>query len=172
MNRTEKQQVVESLHAAWLESSAGVVAQYRGLSVGQSEELRSTLHQAGVSFQVVKNTLARRAVEDTSLAAIQSLFSGPVAIAYGTDPVTIAKAMSEFAKKHEALEIRGGVLDGNLVDSAQVSALAKLPSREVLLAKMLGSMQAPITGLVRTLSEVPASFVRTLAAVRDQKQAA
>ncbi len=172
MNRTEKQQVVESLHAAWQDSSAGVVAQYRGLSVGQSEELRSALHQAGVSIQVVKNTLARRAAEGTSLAAIQPLFSGPVAIAYGNDPVAIAKAMSEFAKKYEALEIRGGALDGKLVDSAQVSALAKLPSREALLAKMLGSMQSPIVGLVRTLSEVPASFVRTLAAVRDQKQAA
>ncbi|MDQ6950978.1 MAG: 50S ribosomal protein L10 [Mariprofundales bacterium] len=172
MNRTEKHKVVESLHAAWLDSSSGVVAQYRGLSVGQSEELRGELHQAGVSIQVVKNTLARRAAEDTALAAAKPLFSGPVVIAFGNDAVAIAKAMSDFAKKHKALEIQGGVLDGKLVDIAQVTALAKLPSREVLLAKMLGSMQAPITGFVRTLSEVPASFVRILAAVRDQKQAA
>jgi len=172
MNRTEKQKVVESLHAAWLESSAGVVAQYRGLTVGQSQELRGALHQAGVSIQVVKNTLARRAAVDTALASATALFTGPVAIAYGNDPVAIAKAMAEFAKKNKALKIQGGVLDGKLVDIAQVTALAKLPTREVLLAKMLGSMQAPITGFVRTLSEVPASFVRTLAANRDQKQAA
>ena len=84
----------------------------------------------------------------------------------------MAKAISEFAKKNDALKVQGGVLDGKLVDVAGISVLANLPSREVLLAKMLGSMQAPISGFVRTLAEVPASFVRTLAAIRDQKEAA
>ena len=172
MNREQKQQLVEKLHAAWLQASSAVVVHYRGLSVGQSGELRGALHQSGIAFQVVKNTLARRAAEDTSFAAAKPLFTGPIAVAYGNDPVAMAKALSDFAKSNDALKIQGGVLDGKLLDKAQITALALLPSREVLLAKMLGSMQSPISGFVRTLAEVPASFVRTLAAIRDQKQAA
>jgi len=172
VNREGKQQIVEKLHAAWSESSAGVVAQYRGLTVAEMGDLRRRLHQANVSLQVVKNTLARRAAEGTDFKAAEELFTGPVAIAYGSEPVGMAKAIAEFAKEHPALEIKGGVLDGKLMDASGVKALAALPSREVLLAKMLGSMQSPISGFVRTLAEVPASFVRVLAAVRDQKQAA
>ncbi|MFQ5518371.1 MAG: 50S ribosomal protein L10 [Mariprofundus sp.] len=172
MNKEDKQRIVEELHAAWSESTAGVVAQYRGLTVSQMGDLRRSLHNADVSLQVVKNTLARRAAEGTDFKAATELFTGPVAIAFGKDPVGMAKAISDFAKEHEALEVKGGVLDGKMVDVAGVKALASLPSREVLLAKMLGSMQSPISGLVRTLAEVPASFVRTLAAVRDQKEAA
>ncbi len=172
MNREQKQQLVEALHAEWSEASSAVVVHYRGLSVGESGELRGALHQSGISFRVVKNTLARRAAEDTGFVAAKPLFTGPIAVAYGNDPVAMAKALSEFAKSHKALEIRGGVLDGKQIDPAQITALASLPSREVLLAKLLGSMQSPIAGFVRTLSEVPASFVRTLAAIRDQKQTA
>jgi len=172
VNKQDKQQIVEELHAAWSESTAGVVAQYRGLSVGEMGDLRRRLHEADVSLQVVKNTLARRAAEGTDFKAAEELFTGPVAIAFGKDPVGMAKAISEFAKEHKALEVKGGMLDGKMVDVAGVNALASLPSREVLLAKMLGSMQSPISGFVRTLAEVPASFVRTLAAIRDQKEAA
>jgi len=137
------------------------------MTVAQMGDLRRQLHNAGVSMQVVKNTLARRAAEGTG----EELFTGPVAIAYGKDPVGMAKAIADFAKANEALEIKGGVLDGKLIDEQGIKALASLPSREVLLAKLLGSMNSPITGFVRTLSEVPASFVRTLAAIRDQKTA-
>ncbi len=172
MNKQGKQQIVEELHAAWSESTAGVVAQYRGLSVGEMGDLRRRLHQSDVSLQVVKNTLARRAAEGTDFKAAEELFTGPVAIAFGQDAVGMAKAISEFSKEHDALEVKGGMLDGKMIDVAGVKALASLPSREVLLAKMLGSMQSPISGFVRTLAEVPASFVRTLAAIRDQKEAA
>ncbi|MDX8396148.1 MAG: 50S ribosomal protein L10 [Mariprofundaceae bacterium] len=171
MNREDKQRVVEDLHAAWSESTAGVVAQYRGLTVSEMGNLRAELNKANVSLQVVKNTLARRAADGTDFKVAEELFTGPVAIAYGTDPVGMAKAISDFAKTHEALEIRGGVLDGKSIDAAGIKALASLPSREVLLSKMLGSMQSPISGFVRTLNEIPASFVRTLAAIRDQKEA-
>jgi large subunit ribosomal protein L10 len=102
----------------------------------------------------------------------EEFLTGPTAIAYGNDPVALAKALSDFAKSNEALKILGGVLDGKRLDEADVKALASLPSREVLVAKMLGSMQSPLSGFVRTLNEVPASFARTLAAIRDQKQAA
>jgi len=172
VNKNDKQRIVDELHAAWSESTAGVVTHYRGLSVIQMGELRRALHEADVSLQVVKNTLARRAAEGTDFKAAEELFTGPVAIAYGKDPVAMAKAISEFAKKNDALQVQGGVLDGKLMDVASVTALGNLPSREVLLAKMLGSMQSPISGFVRTLAEVPASFVRTLAAIRDQKEAA
>jgi len=171
VDKQDKQRIVEELHAAWSESTAGVVAHYRGLSVSQMGQLRRSLHEADVSLQVVKNTLARRAAEGTDFKAAVDLFTGPVAIAYGKDPVGMAKAMSDFAKKNDALQVQGGVLDGKLMDVASVTALGNLPSREVLLAKMLGSMQSPISGFVRTLAEVPASFVRTLAAIRDQKEA-
>ena len=172
MDKQDKQRIVDELHTAWSESTAGVVTHYRGLSVSQMGDLRRALHNADVSLQVVKNTLARRAAEGTDFKAAEELFTGPVAIAYGKDPVGMAKAISDFAKSNEALEVKGGVLDGKVIDVAGVKALASLPSREVLLAKMLGSMQSPISGFVRTLAEVPASFVRTLAAIRDQKEAA
>ena len=115
--------------------------------------------------------MARRAAKDTDIQVAEEFFTGPVAIAYGTDPVGMAKAISDFAKENDALEIRGGVLEGKAIDAAGINVLANLPSRDELLAKMLGSMQSPISGFVRTLNEIPASFVRTLAAIRDQKEA-
>jgi len=168
----DKRQIVDELHGAMTDSSAGVITYYRGLSVSEMGDLRRQLKQVDVSLQVVKNTLARRAAEGTGFKAAKALFAGPVAIAYGSDPVGMSKAIADFAKKHEKFEIRGGVLDGKLMNADDIESLARLPSREVLLAKMLGSMQAPITGFVRTLNEIPSSFVRTIAAIRDQKEAA
>jgi len=172
VNREDKQRVVEELHAVWSEANAGVVTHYRGLSVAEMGELRGSLRIAGVSLQVVKNTLARKAAEGTDFSLAEDLFTGPMAIAYGNDPVGLAKALSDFAKRNEALQILGGVLDGKRLEKAEISVLASLPSREVLLARLLAGLQSPISGFVRTLNEVPASFVRTLAAIRDQKQAA
>ncbi len=172
MRLNDKQRVVEELNTALKASSSAIVAHYRGLTVSQMGELRNDLHKAGQSLQVVKNSLAKRASQDTEFAVAEPLFKGPTVLAYGSDPVALAKALSDFAKKHDAMQVLGGVLDGKLIDSNNINALASLPSREVLLAKMLGSMQSPITGFVRTLSEVPASFVRTLAAIRDQKETA
>ena len=172
VKREDKQRVVEELHGAWSEASAGVVTHYRGLSVSEMGALRRALRQADVSLQVVKNTLARKAAEGTDFSVAEEFFTGPTAIAYGNDPVGLAKALSQFAKANEALQILGGVLDVKRLEQADIKALAELPPREVLLAKLLGSLNSPISGFVRTLAEVPASFVRTLAAVRDQKQAA
>jgi len=171
VKREDKQSVVDNLHVAWSAVNSGVVTHYRGLTVAEMGVLRRLLREAGVSLQVVKNTLARRAAAGTDFSALEDLLSGPTAVAFGSDPVAMSKALSDFAKKHEALQILGGVLDGKRIETADVKALASLPSREVLLAKMLGSMQSPISGLVRTLSEVPASLVRTLAAIRDQQAA-
>jgi len=172
MDRKEKQQAVEQMHEAWSVATVGIITHYRGLSVEQLSGLRRKLREGKATFKVVKNTLAKRAVEETGFSVAEDLFTGPTAIIYGEDPVGMAKAVNEFSKDHEELEIRGGVLDGKLIDQAAIKALASLPSREVLLAKLLGGLNAPISGFVRTLAEVPASFVRVLAAVRDQKQKA
>ncbi|PJC68290.1 MAG: 50S ribosomal protein L10, partial [Zetaproteobacteria bacterium CG_4_8_14_3_um_filter_59_5] len=129
MNRQDKQNVVDELHTAWLEANTGVVTHYRGLTVAQMGSLRRDLRNAKVSMQVVKNTLARRAAEGTGFTAASEFFSGPTAIAYGNDPVGLAKALSDFAKKNDALKILGGVLDGKRLTEAEVTALASLPSR-------------------------------------------
>ncbi|HKJ83366.1 MAG TPA: 50S ribosomal protein L10 [Mariprofundaceae bacterium] len=171
MKREDKQRVVEELHGAWSDVNTGVVTHYRGLSVSAMGNLRRSLRQADVSLQVVKNSLARRAAEGTDFSVMEEFFSGPTAVAYGNDPVGLAKALSQFAKENEALQIVGGVLDGKRLEKGDISALASVPPREVLLAQLLSGLNAPISGFVRTLGEVPASFVRTLAAVRDQKQA-
>lgn len=172
MRKLEKQQVVQSLHEAWAKSPAGVLVHYRGLSVAEMNELRRRMHEAKASFKVVKNTLAKRAAEGTGFAAIDKLFTGPTAIAYGDDPVAIAKILVDYAKEHEALQIQGGVLEGRAIDAKGVASLAALPPKEVLLAQLLAVMMGPISGFARVLAEVPASFVRVLAAVRDQKEAA
>lgn len=170
MNRTEKQQAVEQMHEAWSKAKAGIVAHYRGLTVEQLSGLRRALREGDATFKVVKNTLAKRALEQTPFSVVEGLLTGPTAIIYGEDPVGMAKAVSEFAKSNEALAIQGGVLDGKLIDQAAITALASLPPREVLLARVLAGINAPISSFVRTLAEVPASFVRVLAAVRDQKE--
>ncbi|MDX8411352.1 MAG: 50S ribosomal protein L10 [Mariprofundaceae bacterium] len=170
MDRMEKQQAVEQLHEAWSTAKAGIITHYRGLNVDQLSGLRRKLREGQASFKVVKNSLARRAVVETDFSVAEELFTGPTAVIYGEDPVGMAKAVSDFSKEHEALEIRGGILDGKLIDQSVIKALALLPSREVLLARLLGGLNAPISGFVRTLAEVPASFVRTLAAIRDQKE--
>ena len=148
------------------------------LAAGIVKDPKMLVNQVGVTapsqvyLRVVKNTLARRAAEGTGVKAAGEMFSGPVAIAYGNDPVGMAKAISEFAKDHERFEVKGGLLEGKFIDPQGIKALASLPPREVLLAQVLGTMQAPLGAFVRTMAEVPASFVRTLAAIRDQKQAA
>jgi len=172
VNRKNKKQLALDLHATWSDSETAIVMHYRGLTVEQMNQLRTDIRQAGSSLQVVKNTLARRAAEGTDFAVTSHLFTGPTAIAYGSDPVSLAKAVSDFAKKNEKLVILGGVLDANCISASEITALASLPSKDVLLAKLLGSLQSPISSFVRTLAEVPASFVRTLAAVRDQKETA
>jgi len=172
VQRKEKNRVVEQMNAAWSGDVAGVLTHYSGLNVAEISDLRRKLHQENVSFQVVKNSLAKRAIEGTGFAAAVDLFTGPTAVAYGTDPVAVARLVNEFAKQNKALKIRGGVLDGRLIDASRVVALASLPAREVLLAKLLAGLQSPVNGFVRTLAEIPASFVRTLAAIRDQKQSA
>jgi large subunit ribosomal protein L10 len=153
-------------------AQAAIVAEYRGLTVAQMTDLRRKANKDGVYVRVVKNTLVRRAVSGSPYECLSDHLKGPLAFVAGKDPVAAAKVVVDFAKDNQAFKIMAGAMGGKLVSAAEMKALASLPSREVLLAQLLGTMKAPVQKFVSTLNEVPAKFVRTLAAVRDQKQAA
>jgi large subunit ribosomal protein L10 len=168
----KKKAVVSEVSAQLAKAKAIVVAEYRGLEVGRMTELRAKARKSGVYLRVLKNTLARRAVEGTPFAGLSQHLKGPLVYGISPDAIATAKVLNEFAKANEKLVIRAGAMENAVISAKEVTALASLPSREELLAKLLGTMQAPIAKFARTLNEVPARFVRTLAAVRDKKQAA
>jgi large subunit ribosomal protein L10 len=165
----EKKAVVAEVSGKLSGAQAAMLAEYRGLSVAQMTTLRRKAHDSQVYLRVVKNTLARRAVEGTSFECLKDQMSGPLAFAVSADPVAVAKILSEFAKDNEQLKIKAGAMSGKLMSLEQIQALAVLPGREQLLAQLLATMQAPVQKFVQTLNEVPAKFVRALAAVRDAK---
>ena len=169
----DKKAVVERVSSVLAGAQAAFVADYRGLTVAQMTAMRREARETGVYLQVVKNNLAKRAVQNTDFACLEEHFVGPTALAASEDPVAAAKLLDKYVKAFkEVLTIKVGAMGGNILSEADTSALAKLPSRDELLATLLGTMQAPVTKFVRTLNEVPGRFVRTLAAVRDCKQAA
>lgn len=172
LNLEQKKAVVAEVSEQLKAAQAALVAEYRGLTVAQMTELRSKARGSQIYLRVVKNTLARRAVAGSEFECLKDSFTGPLALAISKDPVAVAKVLADFAKDNDKLQIRAGAMGGKLMSLGQVQALAKLPSREQLLAILMGTMQAPIAKFVRTLNEVPAKFVRTLAAVRDAKPAA
>lgn len=172
LNLSEKQVVVADVQAQVAKAQAIVIAEYRGLEVGNITQLRKAAREKGVYLRVLKNTLARRAVEGTAFAALADKMVGPLIYAISADPVAGAKALSDFAKTNDKLVIKGGAMPNALMDANGIKALATMPSREELIAKLLGTMQAPVVKFVRTLNEVPSKFVRALAAVRDQKEGA
>ncbi len=165
----EKKAVVAEVSAKLSGAQAAMLAEYRGLTVEQMTKLRRKAYDGKVYLRVVKNTLARRAVEGTGFECLRDQMSGPLAFAVSADPVAAAKILSEFAKDNESLKIKAGAMGGKLMSLEQIKALAVLPGREQLLAQLLGTMQAPVQKFVQTLNEVPAKFVRALAAVRDAK---
>ena len=172
LNRQEKAVVIEDVSAELANAQSVIIAEYRGLDVASATVLRKTARESGVYLRVLKNTLVRRAVEGTPFQELSSQLTGPLIYAISTDPVSAAKVLADFAKTNDKLVIKGGALPDNVLDQNGVKALATMPSREELLSKLLGTMQAPIAQFVRTLNEVPTKFVRGLAAVRDQKEAA
>lgn len=169
LNIEQKKAVVAEVAEQLQGAEAAILTEYRGLSVAQMTELRGKARQSQIYLRVVKNTLTRRAIEGSKYECLRDQLSGPLALAVAKDPVAVAKLLADFAKDNEMLKVRAGAMGGKLMSLEQVEALAKLPSREQLLATLVGTLQAPITKLVRTLNEVPAKFVRTLAAVRDAK---
>ncbi|HTZ00161.1 MAG TPA: 50S ribosomal protein L10 [Rhodocyclaceae bacterium] len=172
LNLEEKKAVVAEVSAQVSDAQAIIVAEYRGLEVGQITQLRANARKSGVYLRVLKNTLVRRAVAGTPFEGLQGAMSGPLIYGISKDPVSAAKTLHEFAKGNDKLVIKAGAMANYVMDANGVKALATMPSREELLSKLLGTMQAPIAQFVRTLNEVPTKFVRGLAAVRDAKQAA
>ena len=172
LNLSEKQAVVAEVAEQVSKAQVIVVAEFRGLKVGNITTLRKQARESGVYLRVLKNTLARRAVEGTAFAALADKMVGPLIYGISTDPVAAAKVLNSFAKDNDKLVIKAGAMANYLMDVNGVKALATMPSRDELLSKLLGTMQAPITQFVRTLNEVPTKFVRGLAAVRDAKEKA
>ncbi|MFZ0107064.1 MAG: 50S ribosomal protein L10 [Thiobacillus sp.] len=171
LNLEEKKAVVAEVAAEVAAAQTVVVAEYRGITVENMTQLRAQARKQGVYLRVLKNTLVRRAVADTPFAGIADQLVGPLAYGISKDPVSAAKVMHEFAKANDKFVIKAGAMPNFIMSAKDVGNLASMPSREELLSKLLGTMQAPIAQFVRTLNEVPTKFVRGLAAVRD-KQAA
>jgi len=172
LNLDEKKAVVAEVSAEIAKAQGIVVAEYRGLEVGSMTELRAKARKSGVYLRVLKNTLARRAVAGTPFEKLAEQMVGPLVYGISPDPVATAKVLNEFAKANEKLVIKAGAMPNAVITAKEVKALALMPSREQLIAKLLGTMQAPVVQFVRTLNEVPSRFVRTLAAVRDQRAGA
>lgn len=172
LNLEDKKAVVAEVSAVVAKAQSIIVAEYRGLEVVDLTVLRASARQSGVYLRVLKNTLVRRAVAGTPFEALTEKLVGPLIYGISTDPVAAAKLLNDFAKDKDQLVVKAGAMPNYVLDVAGVKALATMPSREELLSKLLGTMQAPITQFVRTLNEVPTKFVRGLAAVRDAKEAA
>ena len=168
----QKQAMVSEISAKLKGAQSVIVAEYRGLNVERLTQLRARARKSGLYLRVLKNTLARRAVQGTPFEKLSDQLTGPLMYGISQDPVAGAKVLSEFAKEFEQLVIRAGAMPNTMMSPKDVKALALLPSRDELLAKLMGTMQAPVAKLVRTMNEVPGKFVRTLAAYRDSKEKA
>lgn len=173
LNLDAKKVLVEDLHARFEKAAIVILTDYKGLNVEAINDLRRKLTEAGVEYKVVRNTLLRRASIDTDAALAEEFFVGPTAIALGyDDPIAPAKILSEFAKKNDKLEIKAGAMNGSLLSVQQIDSLAKLPSREELLAQFLSVLNGVPTAFVRVLNAVPVQLVNVLTAIKDQKEAA
>jgi len=172
LNIEGKKEVVAEVSERLKKAQAVVLAEYRGLPVEDITVLRSQARASGVYLRVLKNTLARRAVQGTPFEKLADQMVGPLAYGISEDPVAAAKVLHAYAKGNEKLVIKGGAMPNQVLTAKEVGSLATMPGREQLLATLLGTMQAPVAKFVQTLNEVPSKFVRALAAVRDQKEKA
>jgi large subunit ribosomal protein L10 len=169
VNREEKAAAVAALHERFKQATVTLLATSQGLSVGKMQQLRRALKQAGGEYKITKNTFARRALKETAYAKLEELLEGPTGLVFGySDPVAVTKVLVKFAEENEKLSIKAGLLGDRVLEPAAVTALAKLPSREVLLAQVLGLLQAPATQLLRTIQEPGARLVRLMGRVKDR----
>jgi large subunit ribosomal protein L10 len=154
LNLQEKQAVVAEASAQVAQAQTIVLAEYRGIAVGDITKLRANARNSGVYIRVLKNTLARRAVQGTQFEPLAEKMVGPLVYGISADPIAAAKVVFEFARTNDKLVIKAGAYNGKVLDKAGVSALATIPSREVLLAQLLGLLQSPVSGLARVLAAV------------------
>ena len=170
LNRKQKEAVIGEISEKLSDAQSVVLAEYRGLTVGEMTQLRVNARSSGVYLRVLKNTLAKLAVKGTPFEGLSGDMVGPLAYGISSDPVAAAKVLSDFSKTNDKFLIKVGAMPNQVMSAADVSVLAKMPSRDELLSKLLGTMQAPIAKFVQTLNEVPTKFVRGVAAVRDLKE--
>jgi len=170
--REQKQEILNELEEKFRACQSVVLANYRGLDVAAMTRVRRRLQEAGGELKVAKNTLARIAAKKAGLEGLDQYLEGPTVIAFGmTDPVSPAKVLNEMTREFKLLELKAGLVDGKVIDVDGVRRLADLPSREVLLAKVLGGMQAPMYGFAGSLAGLLRKFAYVLEAVRKQKEA-
>lgn len=169
-NMQRKHQIVDEIHEKFQASSLLILAEYRGVDVAGMNDLRRRAREANVQVRVMKNSLARRAVENTHYECLKEQFLGPLAIALSEDPVAVAKLLDDFEKSNEHFKIQCGAMNGTELTPDELKVLATLPSREELLAKLLGTLNAPMQQFVTTLHQIPSKLLRTLAAIRDSKE--
>ena len=171
MKRSVKEEEVRELKERFQKAELMILTDYCGLTAGQMTDLRRSMREAKADLKVVKNTLAQLAVKDSEWSPLADHFKGTVAaITAAADPVGPSKALTKFAKEVEKLKIKVGLLAGKLIQPSEIEALSKLPSREQMIATLLGSMKAPAQNLVGVLAAVPRKLVCALAAIRDKKQ--
>ena len=166
----EKAETIGAVHERFVSAKMAVVTEYRGLSVAQMTRLRREIRDASGEYQVIKNTLVRRALDGTAFRDLEKLLEGPNGWVFAyADPVVLSKALVKFADDHDKLTIKGGVFEGQFMDTAGVKALSRMPSKPELQAKLLAMINAPATQLVRLMREPGARVVRLLESVRKSK---
>ncbi len=166
--KAKKEEIIAKLETQLASAKAAVLVNYKGMKVTETEELRRNLRTKGVTFNVTKNTLAKIVLTKHGIEFDQSFFEKPIAIAFAsTDEVVAAKEIELFARKNEAIEILGGILENKMIDAAMVKKLASLPSREELLAKMVGSIASPLSGMVNVMAGNLRGLVNVLNARRE-----
>ncbi len=173
LNFAQKEAVVAEVADVAQTAYSALAAEYRGLTVAEMTELRNKARDAGVYVRVVKNTLARRALADTDFACMSEALTGPLVLAFGrNDPGSVARVAKDFAKGRDRFKVRMIALSGQLLEPSELDKVAKMPTYEEAISLLMGTMKAPIQKLAGTLNEVPGKLVRTVAAVRDAKEAA
>jgi len=169
----QKQIIVAEVNEVAVKALSAVLADYRGMTVTQLTSMRKRARESGVYLRVIRNTLARRALQGTEYECLQEAFTGPTLLAFSKeDPGAAARLLKDCAKEYDKLQIKALSIGGKLLAASDIDRLAKLPTKEQALAMLLAVLQAPIAKLARTMNEVPSKLVRTIAAIRDQKEAA
>jgi len=173
LTRASKEQLVSEYGGGLASAPHAFVLGFQGIKVGQADDLRRRIRESGGSYEVVKNRLALIAVKGQALESLSEHFNGPTAVAFcNDDPVALAKALTDFAKDVPVLQFKGGLLDGQAVAGEEIRAIAALPSREELLAKLLYLMKSPISRFVQGLGAIPQQFVSVLSQISSQKESA
>lgn len=169
ITKAKKEEIIQELQEKFEGSVVSVFADYRSLNVAEATKLRRKLRDAGCEYKVAKNTLTSLVAKRLGLEGIEPYLEGPIAIAFGKDPVAPAKVLFEFIRENKKMEIKAAILEGKVIDAKKVKELADLPSREVLLSKVLGGMQSPLYGFASVLQGTIRSFVYAVEGVRKQR---